>query len=75
MDCKYMTEWCRDHVHCATCEHYVEPKGIITNRKTNGDKIRSMRDEKLAEYLATLNGGGSVRYEKFLKWLKEEAKE
>jgi hypothetical protein len=34
-----------------------------------------MPDGKLAEYLATLNGGGTVRCEQFLKWLKEEAEE
>lgn len=73
MNCKYRTKRCRNHVYCTTCKYYVEPKGIITQYKTNGDKIRSMRDEKLAEYLATLNGGGTVRYERFLKWLKEEA--
>ena len=40
---------------------------------TNGDNIRSMSDKKLAKFLADLNGGGTVRCEQFLKWLKEEA--
>lgn len=61
------------------CDFYPEvrkkAKKELNKIKTNGDKIRSMNDEKLAKYLATLNGGGTVRCEQFLKWLKEEAEE
>lgn len=53
---------------------------------TNGDKIRQMTDEELADYLDTIhfqgilvgrNEIGTVRTNVFewLKWLKEEVKE
>lgn len=40
-------------------------------QKTNADRIRSMTDEELAEWLI-MNGDGSD-YETWLEWLKQEA--
>ena len=44
-------------------------------RKTNFQNIKSMNENKLAKFLAELNGGGSVRYERFLQWLESEVDE
>lgn len=41
----------------------------------NFEKIKKMDKKKLAKFLADINGGGSVRYEKFLKWLNEKAED
>lgn len=57
----------------AECTEY-EYKST-TRGTTNADRIRSMSNKRLAEFLATLNGGGSVRCEWFLKWLNERAEE
>lgn len=27
MNCKYETEWCKNHMHCLVCSHYVIPEG------------------------------------------------
>lgn len=24
MNCKYETDWCKNHVHCSTCSHFEE---------------------------------------------------
>jgi hypothetical protein len=53
---------------------------LITNPKTNGDRIRAMTDEELAEYL---DGVCHDLWQMFVKdpqkmwldWLKEEAKD
>lgn len=39
---------------------------------TNFKRIKGMNKNQLAKFLASLNGGGTVRYEQFLKWLSEE---
>ena len=39
---------------------------------TNFKRIKEMNKYQLANFLATLNGGGTVRYEQFLKWLSEK---
>lgn len=31
MLCPHETEWCRVHVHCTTCEHYVIPELTTTD--------------------------------------------
>ena len=38
---------------------------------TNFKKIKKMNKCQLAKLLANLNGGGTVRYEEFLRWLDE----
>lgn len=45
---------------------------LIANPKTNADRIRSMSDEELADWLI-MNGDGSD-YKTWLKWLREEHK-
>lgn len=39
---------------------------------TNFANIKSMNIKQMAKFLATLNGGGIVREEWFLNWLKEK---
>ena len=39
---------------------------------TNFEYIKNMNIKQMAKFLATLNGGGTVREERFLKWLKEK---
>ena len=39
---------------------------------TNFANIKNMSIKQMAKFLATLNGGGTVREEQFLMWLKEE---
>ena len=39
---------------------------------TNFKRIKEMNKYQLAKFLANLNGGGTVRYEQFLKWLGEK---
>lgn len=39
---------------------------------TNFANIKNMTIKQMAKLLATLNGGGTVREEQFLKWLKEK---
>lgn len=39
---------------------------------TNFANIKNMNIKQMAKFLATLNGGGTVREEQFLKWLKEK---
>ena len=69
-------EWCFcDHynapIHCtfATCEHWKSRK-----EKTNGDRIRSMTDEELAEFIYKLdNCEDSINW--WIDWLKQEVEE
>ena len=42
---------------------------------TNLERIRNMSIDELAHYLATLNGGGTVRISAFKKWLEREETE
>lgn len=47
---------------------------------TRGDKIRSMSDEELAEWIAGMSGliqcrSINMRAEKWLDWLRQEVKE
>lgn len=39
---------------------------------TNFANIKNMNIKQMAKFLATLNGGGIVREEQFLRWLKEK---
>ncbi len=39
---------------------------------TNFANIKNMNIKQMAKFLATLNGGGTVREEYFLNWLKQE---
>lgn len=39
---------------------------------TNFANIKNMNIKQMAKFLSTLNGGGTVREEQFLKWLKEK---
>ena len=39
---------------------------------TNFANIKNMNIKQMAKFLATLNGGGTVREEQFLRWLKEK---
>ena len=52
-----------------TCPNFVEPKPI-----TNGDRIRAMSDEELAEWLAK-NDPECDPPEWWLNWLRQEVKE
>ena len=52
-----------------TCPNFVEPKPI-----TNADHIRSMTDEKLAEWLAK-NDPECDTPEWWLDWLKQKAED
>ena len=45
----------------------------IKRHKTNADRIRSMTDEELADWLV-MNGNGSD-YQTWLDWLRQEAQE
>ena len=53
---------------------------LIANPKTNADRIRSMSDEELAKKMSGLESfaltcGGGWPPEKWLDWLRQEAKE
>lgn len=41
MSCKYENEYCRNHVHCVTCEHY-EIGNLTTSVKEN-EIIKSIK--------------------------------
>lgn len=45
----------------------------INVKQTNADRIRSMTDEELADWLV-MNGNGED-YKSWLDWLRQEAKE
>ena len=64
--------YCRD---CAWYREYdPEYKGICSKVPSNGDRIRAMSDEELAESLeAWQDWGGGLTTESWLKWLKELA--
>lgn len=76
----------RDGTGCACNTRTVE-KLLRQNRKTNADRIRSMTDEELAEFIAystscetcVVRKGGSYECHNtncstaWLDWLKEEA--
>ena len=55
-------------LHCEECEKY---KSKYT--KTNADKIRSMSDEELADYLRWHNDLYSRNGMDWLDWLRQEA--
>lgn len=65
--CDYSGQECKDY---SMYEPKVKPKPI-----TNADKIRSMTDEELADYLRYYSDM-YARYDMdWLDWLKEEAKD
>ena len=75
-------------IQLVKCEVYAVQAGILKSTATNADRIRSMTDEELAEWLNDMQGYsfscGLIeariseypnRYNAWLEWLKEEAKE
>ena len=56
---------------------FYDPKSVTNpNRLTNGDKLRSMSDEELAEeFIVLLGKFGFGDREELLDWLKSDAKE
>ena len=69
-DCRY----CRDTQKCSSCYD-----GSKFQKHTNADRIRSMSDEELAEWLlkhdTVTEEKGRLSKKKLLQWLKSEAKE
>ena len=67
-DCENSDKYSYEHP-CSTCygyENFKEKKSM-----SNGDKIRSMSDEELAEFLAETELHGSQgSYKDYLEWLK-----
>ena len=64
------------HIHSPVDHYDVDvATGTVTYHvvTTNGDRIRSMSDEELADWLV-MNGDGSD-YQTHLAWLKEEVKD
>lgn len=64
-DCQYNSN-SRDDEPCCRCD----------NRKTNADRIRSMSDEELVEFLITFKNTFGKEYEgeaSCMDWLKSEA--
>lgn len=57
----------------------IYPEGyVVTRKKTNADRIRSMTDEELAKFLTTFNNTFGEEYEgesSCLDWLSAESKE
>lgn len=71
----------KEKISC-NCQHNSnsrdnEPCCRCGSRKTNADKIRSMSDEELADYLATVTSdaicGSSWDYDGWIKELQSEA--
>ena len=80
----------RKEVPESVADAYREYKKYLEHKQTNGDRIRSMTDEKLAEYFSQEVWQGQLCFscpaEKecsikedcrscFLDWLKQEVKE
>lgn len=57
----------------------IYPEGyVVTRKKTNADRIRSMTDEELAKFLTTFNNTFGEEYEgesSCLDWLSAESEE
>ena len=69
---------------CCECRGYskYEAKQAVADKpKTNGDRIRAMSDEELADLLTSANKGAitdicrKMHYEHNLQWLKQPAEE
>ena len=67
--CKKDSDKCKVWHHCGSdCPEHE------SRIKTNADRIRAMRDEELAEFLAETELHGSQgKYEDYLKLLQSEA--
>ena len=48
--------------------------GTATEKQTNGDRIRAMKDDELVEFLYWDADGSGKSQEQWLRWLKEEMK-
>lgn len=55
---------------CSECKEFS--KYEYENKKTNADRIRSMSDEELEEFLIDLADDGNLRIR---EWLKQPAEE
>lgn len=67
---------------CINCGRYIHKDEIRVEKKrqTNGDKIRSMSDEELSDYLEAVsedayNAERPLTSAEFMEWLKEEVGE
>lgn len=82
-DLKYYLDLAtKEEAHTCNCQHNSnsrddEPCCRCDSRKTNADRIRSMSDEELAEFLATVTSdvicGSSWNYNWWIKELQSEA--
>ena len=67
MSCKYETEYCRNHVHCVTCEHYEI--GNLTTEQLD----RLVDATNFARYVnAAINYNGRLPTDEEYKKLREE---
>ena len=57
----------------------IHPDGcIVTNKQTNADRIRSMTDEELADFIINFDNRFGKEYEgeqSCLSWLQKESEE
>lgn len=65
------TTYCINPVIPNTAVGYFPPPRLI---KTNADRIRSMTDDELVEFLYWDADGSGKSQEQWLRWLKEEVK-
>lgn len=67
MNCKYETEWCKNHVHCCTCEHYEI--GNLTTEQL--DKLVDATN--FSQYVnSAINYNGRIPTDEEYKKLREE---
>lgn len=69
-------DYVRLHNECVKCGKTIEfdfcVEAYLRAGMTNFANIKNMNIKQMAKFLATLNGGGTVREEQFLRWLKEK---